>query len=186
VKDAQAAGTRGGNFLPVQSVCPNTQVLSPPRGYLCTTVLTGKPLRKPLSGGPWTLTGSSLVPVAQRRRVHQFLVYGERASALVRIFGRLAREPCQEAVINRYHAPLALKYCFQIPVVTIPTALALLEREGMFRFDSTEGANREAAACVSLKVFDVGSGAEARFLERLHWAVQYLQRMSSSRSVSAS
>jgi len=41
----------------------------------------------------------------------------------------------------------------------------------MFRFDSTERANREPAARVSLKVFDVGSGSEAQFLERLHWAV---------------
>jgi hypothetical protein len=41
----------------------------------------------------------------------------------------------------------------------------------MFRFDSTERANRESAAGVPLKVFDVGSGSEARFLERLHWAV---------------
>ena len=41
----------------------------------------------------------------------------------------------------------------------------------MFRFGSTECAYRESAAGVSLKVFDVGSGSEARFLERLHWAV---------------
>ena len=41
----------------------------------------------------------------------------------------------------------------------------------MFRFDSTERANRESAAGVSLKVFDVGSGSFAGFLERLHWAV---------------
>ena len=41
----------------------------------------------------------------------------------------------------------------------------------MFRFDSAERANREPAACVSLKVFDVGSGSEARFPERLHRGV---------------
>jgi hypothetical protein len=41
----------------------------------------------------------------------------------------------------------------------------------MFRFDSTERANREPATGVSLKVFDVGSGSVAGFLERLHWAV---------------
>ena len=41
----------------------------------------------------------------------------------------------------------------------------------MFRFDSTERGNRESAAGVSLKVFDVGSGSIAGFLERLHWAV---------------
>ena len=40
----------------------------------------------------------------------------------------------------------------------------------MFRFDSAERADREAAAGVSLQVFDVGSGSEARFFERLHRA----------------
>ena len=48
---------------------------------------------------------------------------------------------------------------------------ALFQREGMFRFDPDEGANREAAAGVSLQVFDVGSGSEAGFFERLHRAV---------------
>jgi len=41
----------------------------------------------------------------------------------------------------------------------------------MFRFDSAERADREAAAGVSLQVFDVGSGSEARFFERLHRAM---------------
>jgi len=41
----------------------------------------------------------------------------------------------------------------------------------MFRFDSAERANRESAAGVSLKVFDVGSGSVAGFLERLHGAM---------------
>jgi len=41
----------------------------------------------------------------------------------------------------------------------------------MLRFDSIERANREPAAGVSLKVFDVGSGSVAGFLERLHRAV---------------
>jgi hypothetical protein len=44
----------------------------------------------------------------------------------------------------------------------------------MFRFDSTERADRESAAGVSLKVFDVGSGSVAGFLERLYWAVAIL------------
>ena len=44
----------------------------------------------------------------------------------------------------------------------------------MFRFDSAERANREAAAGVSLQVFDVGSGSEARFFERLHRAMAIL------------
>ena len=48
---------------------------------------------------------------------------------------------------------------------------ALFQREGMFRFDSAEGANREPAAGVSLQVFDVGPGSEARFFERLHRAM---------------
>jgi hypothetical protein len=48
---------------------------------------------------------------------------------------------------------------------------ALFQREGMFRFDSVERANREPAAGVSLQVFDVGSGSEAGFFERLHRAV---------------
>jgi len=47
----------------------------------------------------------------------------------------------------------------------------LFQREGMFRFDSAERADREAAAGVSLQVFDVGSGSEARFFERLHRAM---------------
>ncbi len=41
----------------------------------------------------------------------------------------------------------------------------------MFRFHSTERANREPAAGVSLQVLDVGSGSEARFFERLHRAM---------------
>ena len=41
----------------------------------------------------------------------------------------------------------------------------------MFRFDSAERADREAAAGVCLQVFDVGSGSEARCFERLHRAV---------------
>ena len=41
----------------------------------------------------------------------------------------------------------------------------------MFRFNSAERADREAAAGVFLQVFDVGSGPEARFFERLHRAV---------------
>jgi hypothetical protein len=41
----------------------------------------------------------------------------------------------------------------------------------MFGFDSTEAANREPAAVVSLKVFDVGSGSIAGFFEGLHGAV---------------
>jgi hypothetical protein len=52
-----------------------------------------------------------------------------------------------------------------------PRRFALLQREGMFRFDSTERANWESAAGMSLKVFDVGSGSIAGLLERLHWAV---------------
>jgi hypothetical protein len=40
---------------------------------------------------------------------------------------------------------------------------ALFQREGMFRFDSAERANREPAAGVSLQVFDVGSGSVAGF-----------------------
>jgi hypothetical protein len=50
-------------------------------------------------------------------------------------------------------------------------ALRLFQREGMFRFDSAERANREPAAGVSLQVFDVGSGSETRFFERLHRAM---------------
>jgi cytochrome c oxidase subunit II len=38
---------------------------------------------------------------------------------------------------------------------------ALLQRERMFGFDSTEAANREPAPGVSLEVFDVGSGSIA-------------------------
>jgi hypothetical protein len=49
--------------------------------------------------------------------------------------------------------------------------LVLLQREGMFGFDSTEAANREPAAGVSLKVFDVRSGSVAGFFEGLHGAV---------------
>jgi hypothetical protein len=41
----------------------------------------------------------------------------------------------------------------------------------MFGFDPTERATRETATGMSLKVFDVGSGSGAGFLERLHWAV---------------
>ncbi len=41
----------------------------------------------------------------------------------------------------------------------------------MFRFDSAEGAHWEAAAGVSLEVFDVGAGSGAGFFERLHRAV---------------
>ena len=41
----------------------------------------------------------------------------------------------------------------------------------MLRFDSAERADREPAAGVSLQVFDVGSGSEAGFFERLHRAV---------------
>ena len=41
----------------------------------------------------------------------------------------------------------------------------------MFRFDSAERADWEAAAGVCLQVFDVGSGSGARFFERLHRAV---------------
>jgi hypothetical protein len=41
----------------------------------------------------------------------------------------------------------------------------------MFGFDSAEGADRESAAGVALKVFDVGAGAETGFLEGLHGAV---------------
>ena len=41
----------------------------------------------------------------------------------------------------------------------------------MFRFDSAERADREPAAGMSLQVFDVGSGSEARFFERLHRAM---------------
>jgi hypothetical protein len=48
---------------------------------------------------------------------------------------------------------------------------ALFQREGMFRFDSAERANREPAAGVSLQVFDVGPGSEARFFECLHRAM---------------
>jgi hypothetical protein len=44
---------------------------------------------------------------------------------------------------------------------------ALFQRERMFRFDSA----REPAVGVSLQVFDVGSGSEARFFERLHRAI---------------
>ena len=48
---------------------------------------------------------------------------------------------------------------------------ALFQGEGMFRFDSAERADREAAAGVCLQVFDVGSGSEARFFERLRRAM---------------
>ena len=41
----------------------------------------------------------------------------------------------------------------------------------MFRFDSAERADREAAAGVSLQVLDVGSGSVAGFFERLHRAM---------------
>lgn len=41
----------------------------------------------------------------------------------------------------------------------------------MLRLDSTERANREPAAWVSLQVFDVGAGSIAGFFERLHRAV---------------
>jgi hypothetical protein len=51
------------------------------------------------------------------------------------------------------------------PKVTIN---ALFHREGMFRFDSAERANREPAASVPLQVFDVCSRPIAGFLERLH------------------
>jgi len=44
----------------------------------------------------------------------------------------------------------------------------------MFRFDSTEGADWEAAAGVSLQVFDVGSGSGGGFFECLHGAVAIL------------
>ena len=48
---------------------------------------------------------------------------------------------------------------------------ALFQRKWMFRFGSAERADREAAAGVSLQVFDVGSGSVAGFFERLHRAV---------------
>ena len=48
---------------------------------------------------------------------------------------------------------------------------ALLQREGMFRFDSTKRADWEPTAGMSLKMFDVGSGSVAGFFERLHRAV---------------
>jgi len=41
----------------------------------------------------------------------------------------------------------------------------------MFGFDSTEAANREPAAGVTLKMFDVGPGSIAGFFEGLHGAV---------------
>ena len=41
----------------------------------------------------------------------------------------------------------------------------------MFRLDFTECADREAAARVLLKVFDVGPGSIAGFFERLHRTV---------------
>jgi hypothetical protein len=41
----------------------------------------------------------------------------------------------------------------------------------MLRFDSAERANREPAAGVPLKVFDVGAGSVAGFFERLHRAM---------------
>ena len=44
----------------------------------------------------------------------------------------------------------------------------------MFRLDSTERANRESAAGVSLKVLDVGSGSGTGFFERLDGAVAIL------------
>lgn len=47
----------------------------------------------------------------------------------------------------------------------------LFQREGMLGFDSAEGAYGEAAAGVSLQVFDVGSGSVAGFFEGLHGAV---------------
>ena len=50
-------------------------------------------------------------------------------------------------------------------------ASRLFQCEGMFRFDSAERADREAAAGVCLQVFDLGSGSEARCFERLHRAV---------------
>ena len=56
-------------------------------------------------------------------------------------------------------------------MATASMGFDLFQRVGMFRFDSTERADREAAAGVCLQVFDVGSGSEARFFERLHWAM---------------
>ena len=53
----------------------------------------------------------------------------------------------------------------------ISAVVRLLQCEGMFRFDSTERANREPAASVFLKMFDVGSGTGVGFFERLHGAV---------------
>ena len=47
----------------------------------------------------------------------------------------------------------------------------LFQGEGMLRFDSAEGTDGEAAAGVSLQVFDVGAGSVARFFERLHRAM---------------
>ena len=48
---------------------------------------------------------------------------------------------------------------------------ALFQRERIFRFHSTERANREPASGVFLQVFDVGLVSEARFFERLHRAM---------------
>jgi hypothetical protein len=45
------------------------------------------------------------------------------------------------------------------------------QRELMFGFAPPERATEGTAAGVSLKVFDVGSGPGAGFLERLHWAM---------------
>jgi len=56
-------------------------------------------------------------------------------------------------------------------VASISAAVRLLQCEGMFRFDSTELANWEPAASMSLKMFDVGSGSGAGLFECLHGAV---------------
>lgn len=57
------------------------------------------------------------------------------------------------------------------PIAFIFAAVHLFQCEGMFRFDSTEGADREPAASVCLKMFDVGSGSGVGFFERLDGAV---------------
>jgi hypothetical protein len=66
------------------------------------------------------------------------------------------------------------------------SGVSLILREGMFRFDSAERANRKPAAEVSLKVFDVRSGSVTELFERLYRAMANLQRMIWSRSMRAS
>jgi len=98
----------GGNILPVQSVCTNTPVLSSFRGYLCTTVLTGKPLRKPLIGGPWTLMGKligSSHPTSPRSPISGLRRASKRPCSAIRATGARALPRGRDQPLQRSMRP---------------------------------------------------------------------------------